>query len=519
LFKVDVIDAQRGFSDSLSSRGENKGESLSPLFTKYYDNHLNPADQPEKEDVNALKAIDKAQTEFNLRLKHSFKDAINEIEKLGYPGFSDPKISLSTKLDPKDGLGHEAAVNFSMSGVDEDAEVAFELPESLNGLGYKNLIYMIFKLISFRDDWMLKGKARKRAKKFIEPLHLVFIEEPEAHLHAQVQQVFIRRAYEVLTKGVDKVFSSQLIVSSHSSYLAHEVEFEKLRYFRRSAAKCANSVPTTDVVNLSSVFSIKNKGEEEKLTAKFVSRYIKTTHCDLFFANGIIMVEGAAERILLPHFIKSRYQDTLNNTYLSILEVGGAHAHRLRSLIETLQIPTLIITDADAVDENGHKVQPKFDSSYKTGSDTLKSWFKFSDKNFKEILELPFESKIRRNVCAVYQYGIEVAEFDGKTAVPYTFEDALALSNIEQIKGLDSPTGMMSKMKVASSNESLIKCAELMFDALKGDKAQMALDVLYDMNPSELNIPKYISEGLDWLAQTTSIASSDYSVEKRNANE
>lgn len=509
LFKVGVIDAQRGFSDSLTTKGENKGESLSPLLTEYYDNHLNPADLPEKEDVKALEAIDKAQNEFNFRLKNSFKDAINEIETLGYPGFSDPKISLSTKLDPKDGLGHEAAVKFSLR--DEDAEFPFELPESLNGLGYKNLIYMIFKLISFRDDWMLKGKAKKRSKSFIEPLHLVFIEEPEAHLHAQVQQVFIRRAYEVLTKTVAKPFSTQLIVSSHSSYLAHEVEFEKLRYFRRNSAKCEKSTPTTDVVNLSTVFAIDDsKSDAANHTAKFVSRYIKTTHCDLFFANGIIMVEGAAERMLLPHFIKSKYEGTLNNTYLSILEVGGAHAHRLSSLIEILKIPTLVITDADAVNQNGSKAQPKLDPSLFTGSNTLKTWFELNDKNFEELMHLPFKEKIKENICAVYQCEIVVEEYNNEKAIPYTFEDALSLSNVTQLRNLETPTGMLKKMKVAAQSDTLVDCSTKMYQALSGDKAQMALDVLYDIDPNNLTIPYYIVEGLDWLVEATSNAGSDY---------
>jgi predicted ATP-dependent endonuclease of OLD family len=517
LFKVGVIDAQRGFSDSLTTKGENKGESLSPLLTEYYDNHLNPADLPEQEDVKALEAIDHAQNEFNQRLKISFEDAINEIETLGYPGFSDPKISLSTKLDPKDGLGHEAAVKFSLSA--EGAELPFELPESLNGLGYKNLIYMIFKLISFRDDWMLKGKAKKRSKSFIEPLHLVFIEEPEAHLHAQVQQVFIRRAYDVLTKQIANQFSTQLIVSSHSSYLAHEVEFEKLRYFRRNSATFAGSTPTTDVVNLSTVFAIKKANtKEENHTAKFVSRYIKTTHCDLFFANGIIMVEGAAERMLLPHFIKNKYEGSLNNTYLSILEVGGAHAHRLRSLIEILKIPTLVITDADAIDQDDKKVQPKLDPRFRSGSYTLKTWFELADKNFEELMQLPFGAKIKGNVCAVYQFGITVKEYGDQLAIPYTFEDALALSNVTQLRELETPTGMLKKMKVAAQSDTLVECSTKMFEELSGDKAQMALDVLYDIDPNDLTIPFYISEGLDWLVKATSHAASDFLITEDNSD-
>lgn len=54
---------------------------------------------------------------------------------------------------------------------------------------------MVFNLIRFRDEWMRVGKAAKKQSDddtIIEPLHIVLIEEPEAHLHAQVQQVFIK---------------------------------------------------------------------------------------------------------------------------------------------------------------------------------------------------------------------------------------------------------------------------------------------------------------------------------------
>ena len=59
----------------------------------------------------------------------------------------------------------------------------------------KTLFQWFFDLMGFRDDWMREGKA-KDTNTVIEPMHLVLVEEPEAHLHIQVQQVFIRQAYK-----------------------------------------------------------------------------------------------------------------------------------------------------------------------------------------------------------------------------------------------------------------------------------------------------------------------------------
>ena len=92
---------------------------------------------------------------------------------------------------------------------------------------------MVFDLMGFRDDWMREGKA-KDTNTVIEPMHLVLVEEPEAHLHIQVQQVFIRQAYKVLTNHKflkqNLNFTTQLVISTHSSHIAIETTFGNLRY-------------------------------------------------------------------------------------------------------------------------------------------------------------------------------------------------------------------------------------------------------------------------------------------------
>jgi predicted ATP-dependent endonuclease of OLD family len=521
LFKVDVIEAQRGFSDPYSANNSSEAGSLSSQLNQYYTRHLNLSDRPEKEDVEALNAIDQAQQTFDTRLNDAFGDALNELKGLGYPGFNDPDILLSSSLDPVESLAHNASVIFDVQRPEPNQKSLLALPESYNGLGYKNLIFMIFKLISFRDSWMRKGKAEnRRAEEDIakEPLHLVLIEEPEAHLHAQVQQVFIRKAFEVLNKDVPSGFNTQMVVSSHSSYIALEVGFEKLRYFKRSPSTDHNRSPSAEVVGLSDIFGApSNRTDDEEDTAKFVTRYLKTTHCDLFFANGVIVVEGAAERMLIPHFIRHNFdgEQGLNRSYISILEVGGAHAHRLKPLIDALGLPTLVITDTDATTNEGKKVCPSRDQGQKSGSNTLKEWFKYDVTSLDTVLDKPPEDKALDNARAAYQYDIDVKyseEITGKV-VPYTFEDALALSNIDILRSLERPTGMMKKMQSASQEPSLEGCALAMYDALSDDKAKMALDIIFDVDPNELQVPLYINEGLIWLEDELKKSSKDFSIE------
>ena len=431
LFKIDIINAQRGFSDPNSAEdGARSDRRLSAQLRTYFEKHLNPSELPDTDDLDALDAIETARTTFDKRLKESFKASISELEGLNYPGFSDPKIQISSKVNPLEGLKHDAAVQFNVLRDDTNPDdIALCLPEKYNGLGYQNLISMIFNLIRFRDEWMRIGKAGKRTEhsdEHIEPLHIVLVEEPEAHLHAQVQQVFIKKAYEVLRNHADlgdkTQFSTQLIISTHSSHVAHEIDFQSLRYFKRMPAKCANSAPCAEVINLSITFG----GDSD--TAKFATRYLKTTHCDLFFADAAILVEGPAERMLVPHFIKNKFSE-LDRNYISLLDIGGSHAHRLKPLIENLGLLTLVITDLDSIGKDtAGKVLPKRDKEYRTGNDTIKSWVPLVT-GLDEALDASTDDKVKDNlVRAAYQYEITL-KYHGNdvTAIPYTFEDALTL--------------------------------------------------------------------------------------------
>jgi hypothetical protein len=295
LVRVNEIIAQRGFGEeqnirdddgSLSSRSSNK---LSQQLRSYYRKHLDPSEFPEPKDYEALRAIAAAQNKFDEKLTNSFQAAFYEVEGLGYPGVTDPRPHVATQIRPVDGLNHPSAITFEIAVVQSGGAVqpVVRLPEDNNGLGYQNLISMIFRLMAFRDAWMRVGKASRTGDGAeFEPLHLVLVEEPEAHLHAQVQQVFIKKAYDVLRAhsdlGDSGLLRTQLVVSTHSGHVAHELDYSCLRYFRRLPAGMDSvPVPISIVVNLSDTFG----GTDE--TARFVKRYLRTQHADLFFADAL----------------------------------------------------------------------------------------------------------------------------------------------------------------------------------------------------------------------------------------
>jgi predicted ATP-dependent endonuclease of OLD family len=524
LIRIDEISAQRGFGesgksaddpDSPNARLSRDSRRLSGQLRSYYSRHLDPTKSPEPADLEALEAIEVSQRSFDTRLSERFSAALNELAGLNYPGLTDPRLTIATEFHPVDGLNHNAAVQYEVLSQDGTPSASsLRLPEEYNGLGYQNLISIVFKLMSFRDAWMRVGKASKdasvdsRPSSNFQPLHLVLIEEPEAHLHPQVQQVFVRQAYLVLRNHDElrdkPLFQTQLIVSTHSSHVAHECQFSALRYFRRLPATGKGDVPTSAVINLSEVFGPNDD------TLKFVTRYLRAVHCDLLFADAAILVEGPAERMLVPHFIRG-YFPKLNRSYVTILEIGGSHAHRFSPFIETLGLTTLIIADLDSVEATGHhKSAPtQRGANQLTANATLKQWLPVKS-SIDELLNLPLDQKVRKypmplfSVRVAYQIPISVQlskDASPQEALPTTFEDSLAFENLNIFKNLEGGSLAELFKTAIEQNQDTKALATALFTALEtGDKAEFALDLLSSKtDPTELKVPKYIREGLEWL--------------------
>lgn len=526
LIQVHEINAQRGFGDS-ADEGQDEGKSgsgkkLSEQLRTYYSRHLDPGDSPEVSDLEALRAIEAAQTAFDTRLKTSFAPALKEVEGLGYPNNSDPAIRVATRLAPTDGMNHEAAVLFELDSVaGAPGAPPLHLPETSNGLGYQNLISMIFQLMAFRDSWLKKGRsADEQSAAGIEPIHLVLIEEPEAHLHVQVQQAFVKHAYHVLCNdAVLKDFpnlKTQLVVSSHSSHVAHEVDYENLRYFRRLPSGMDGvPIPVSTVSNLSTVFGHATQ------TKEFVTRYLRAQHADLFFADAVILVEGSAERMILPHFLRQHFR-FLDQCYITVLEIGGSHAHRLRPLIDSLGIVTLVITDLDAGILKVAKPVERA-AQQTTNNPTLRHWMKANrlGHDVDALLDLPVERKIQQidflfAIRIAYQTPITIrlpktgAEVE---ALPNTFEDSLVLSNVEHFAGKPGRGLMRAFGKALETAETSADLGTALFNKLRdGDKAEFALQVLGDPQFEQLNVPAYIHEGLEWLQSKLKMKSKEFLV-------
>lgn len=499
LIRVDTILASRDFSDP-EGQSDSDIDTLSKQFQKYYSNSNSEEEVLMPEDLELVSGIAKANETYDAKLTKTFEMPVKELKNINYPGFQNPEIKIRSKIQIEEAIKHESAVQFAIQGM---AELA--LPEKYNGLGYRNLISIYLKLMDFREKWL---KALSEGKN-IEPIHLVFVEEPEAHLHAQAQQVFVRKAFEALcnnkTIRENHWLKTQLVLSTHSNHIINELDLNCMRYFKR-VMDAHDKIPISKVVNLSNTFGLDDE------TKQFVTRYIRLTHCDMFFADAIILVEGPAEKILVPSFLANA---GLESYYISVIEVNGRHAHSFRSLINRIGIPTLIVTDIDATEtivEEGkekHKaVITAKEKGYKTGNPSITSWLPGKEL-VDDLMELNGAERTVDNVRIAFQTTISVKwnkEKEVYTDIcPYTFEDALIFTNLELfrqngLKKMGTITTIVNLLKKSCSAEDLQK---LIFDKLESKsgfkKADFAISLLYKDDFNDLIAPTYIQEGLEWM--------------------
>ena len=273
-------------------------------------------------------------------------------------------------------------------------------------------------------------------------------------------------------------------------------------------------VPISVVVNLTETFG---KGDE---TSRFVTRYLRTQHADLFFADALILVEGPAEKMLLPHFIRRDFP-RIDEGYVTVLEVGGSHAHRLRPLIDQLGLVTLLITDLDAQEKvvtpgtetapaktSYHAAQPRLGVDLTSNNDTLKTWLPAKatlDELLGDGIAKTLSGDEMHEVRVAYQMPVHVtwpnADSAPQTAFPYTFEDALAFANLAVFKDLKG-AGLVGRFRdaIAASNDVTV-IGRAFFEALRkhADKGGFALNVMDADAFDTLAAPGYIAEGLAWL--------------------
>jgi putative ATP-dependent endonuclease of OLD family len=484
-----------------------------------------------------------------------FDEVIKDVRQFGGIKAEDSIIKIVSSLQHRELLEENTTVMYGIGATDHT------LPESYNGLGYMNLISMIFEIKILLHEFQ-KEKNEKPSD-----INLLFIEEPEAHTHPQMQRIFIKNIKTLLQNGVVREDGEsrklQTILSTHSSHIVSESAFEDMKYFKR----------TPEGVLSKNLKELRAEYGEESAYYKFLKQYLTLHRSELFFADKAIFIEGDTERILLPAMMKKIDQDDrikevtegtppslpLLSQNISIVEVGS-YSQVFEKFIDFIGVKSLIITDIDStgmapdLDESGC-VKKNEDGSDKlkrvkclveTGDQTSNASLKFfygSGKTLDDFKSLSFENRILRkskesepsqwmrnpegHLVCVYQ--MKEQNGDGKDYWARSFEDAffhingqfIADNTFDGDKAFIGdktfPSLTQKKMQEFARSEinawdmaravsqkpafamEILLCSTTEEKTVK-DK-ESGQDVPVSIEFSNWNVPAYIREGLQWLKQ------------------
>lgn len=487
VFDIRLIEAER---TSEEVRKETKREI--DAFTKDSE-HAAALDNLRKDVSDDLKEILK---ESITKLSDLFENEDNEI------GLKKGNVSIFSDVKAKFSISDAYVTEV------KDTKSGFVVPLQYNGLGYNNLIniYMLIKLTEVKQ-----GRDFK----------ILCLEEPEAHLHPAMQYKLFK-----YLKNMDKKneLNQQIFVTTHSSNISAVAGLDNMFML---AYERSDEYSDCRQQSLQEQFT-DSDGKTVKEDAKLhLTKFLDVTRSDMLFADKVILVEGIAEKLLMPLFMDAcgcPYEDE----HISIVEIGGKHFEHFVELFNgnAVNKKVLCITDRDFKwigDDEKLKSLEEYKNDEVSHIKKLKE--RFNIENFCICTQTLGGKTFEDELFLANMDNLESAKVFFKKAIPDVLEEFFDthgfdiqawISNKENIDGrsyklidkyLKAFTNRIDKAPENTEFYEKLIFAELFLHYAKNKKGDVALSLLTDKNlynedeSTKIIVPNYIQEGLKWLMQ------------------
>ncbi|PKM49719.1 MAG: ATP-dependent endonuclease [Firmicutes bacterium HGW-Firmicutes-7] len=489
LIDFDIIHAKRSVSSSEEKRG---AKVLSGLTTSFFNNAMAyPKDK--FEDINIK--ID----EMDASLTTTYEEFFDSFLKNAKDFLSMQGLRVISNLKANEILSDSSEVVYG--------DNTKQLPEYLNGLGHMNVLYLLLDIEIKKTSLLQKNKDIK----------LLFIEEPEAHTHPQLQYIFARKISSLFS-GI-KGF--QTIISTHSPHIVSKHPFSNIRYMLNQ-----NKGENSYIAIINFYKELEEKYSSQPDLFLFLQQYLSIESAELFFSDKVIFIEGISENILINNFISiydnikinedeekqkkdSKYKlfyTPLSSQNLTILQVG-ANAKAFRYFLELLNIPSLIITDIDTAEkiEKNKKtyykaINVESPTSCYTSNATIKYYYGAPEVNTTEFDEW-YKKLLSHELSTNCEQILVTYQNKENDYYSRSFEDSFISLNLELIKKhADSLWGIKNAEDI-NTEVNMYELTSKIIDK-KSDFAASLL-FLFHTKGVVWNTPNYIMEGIEWLQKQT----------------
>lgn len=375
-----------------------------------------------------------------------------------------------------------------------------------NSLGYNNLIYIASVLSDIKDCHTDDSVS----------IYALLIEEPEAHLHPQLQV----NLYNFL-KTADPSDNSQTFITTHSPTLTSKIPLENLILLKDNAAfsvgNCYKERHIEGIVRDVAKDRFLNEGEVASYR-KMIARYFDVTRSQLLFSSGCLFIEGISECQLLETFSKLIGRSLVDHE-IEIVDTDGTAFYQFLMLFNSsddkkrLPIRAAFVTDEDQFTDSKDK-EYNLDSLVKNGYAKLNV--------LRDGINSGQVSGRINNMNAMANGQANIKICSGKKTLEYQICKANVFASIERTKGtwlyeLVQQVNADGMVKVESyiaglgnremNDEEQQNVALLIWKCLSG-KAGFAqalnsylLEKIEEGGDIKFSIPSYIQEAIAHLVQ------------------